>query len=529
MKVFFGAFNYGEIAPFVPINFNGQTTLMSASSPIIANNPYHIKMVIADRQDTAYDSAVFIQAGSFSSGPPACSDKLQLEAFIDTNNNGIKESTESSFTYGSFVYQLNDTEALNNISSSIGNYTSYDGNPLNSYDFTYSIHPEYASYFANGATTHTNITIPVGSGTQKLYFPISQIQGYNDVTVSISSIGQPVAGFGYTNKIVYTNLGTTAASGTINYTKATGVTISSNQAGVTLSPTGFTYSFANLAPFETRSFNILISVPSIPVVNIDDVLNSSVQIAAPENDINPVNNTFEMEQVVVASYDPNDKMESHGKKLDINTFTQNDYLFYTIRFQNTGTANAINIRLEDVLNAQLDEESIRMVSASHNYVLESVGNQLVWKFDYIYLPSQLQSEALSQGYVTFKVKVKPGFEVGDIIPNFAEIYFDANPAIITNTFLSEFEMDLSTKTFTTNNILVYPNPTNSVLHISLQDTNESLSKIVIYDVVGKTIKTIAGNSVQETTINVSNLATGVYMIEITTDTNIKQTRKFIVN
>ena len=43
------------------------------------------------------------------------------------------------------------------------------------------------------------------------------------------------------------------------------------------------------------------------------------------------------------------------------------------------------------------------------------------------------------------------------------------------------------------------------------------------------VKTIPGNKVQETTINVGNFATGVYMIEISTDTNLKIVRKFIVN
>jgi hypothetical protein len=130
--------------------------------------------------------------------------------------------------------------------------------------------------------------------------------------------------------------------------------------------------------------------------------------------------------------------------------------------------------------------------------------------------------------LTFKIKVKPGFQVGDIIPNFAEIYFDTNPPIITNTFMSEFEISLNTKLFSINNILLYPNPTKSLLNVSLKDTNESLAKITIYDMIGKTIQTVSGNSLQQIAINVGNLSTGVYMIEITTDSNLKQTRKFIV-
>jgi len=512
-----------------PINFNGQTTLMSASSEIIANNPYHIKLVIADRQDPMYDSAVFIQAGSFSSGPPQCTDKIQLVAFIDQNNNGTKEDTESSFTYGSFVYQVNNIGDINNISSPIGNYAIYDSNPLNSYDFSYEVHPEYANYFSSGTIAHNDISIAVGSGTQTLYFPITQIQGYNDVTVSIVPIGQPTAGFSYANKVVYTNLGTSATSGTITYTKDSLVTVGTSQAGVANTSDGFIYNFVNLAPFETRSFNFNINVPSIPVVNIDDVLESSVVISAPTNDINNGNNTFTNSQIVVASYDPNDKMEAHGGKLDFNNFSQDDYLFYTIRFQNTGTANAINIRIEDMLDAQLDEESIRMVSASHNYVMERVGNKLVWKFDYIYLPSMLANEELSNGYLTFKIKVKPGFEVGDIIPNFAEIYFDTNPAIITNIFNSTFEVQLSTPEFSSGNLLIYPNPSNGLVYINTQNTTENLKQINLYDVLGKIILSSKNLSAKQSTIDVSALSKGVYMIEITTENNFRQIKKLVVN
>ncbi|MGK4566130.1 choice-of-anchor L domain-containing protein [Flavobacterium sp. 3HN19-14] len=122
--------NYFYEKPYeTGMNFNGQTKLLTAASDIIPNHPYHIKLVIADRQDTSYDSAVFIQAGSFASGPPQCTDKLQLVAFVDANGNGTKDEGESDFTYGNFVYQVNDAAEVNNISSPLGLYTIYDDNP----------------------------------------------------------------------------------------------------------------------------------------------------------------------------------------------------------------------------------------------------------------------------------------------------------------------------------------------------------------------------------------------------------------
>ena len=55
--------------PTNEIEFDGLTvTLTTATVSIIPNEEYTIKMVLADRGDTAFDSAVFLKAGSFNIG-----------------------------------------------------------------------------------------------------------------------------------------------------------------------------------------------------------------------------------------------------------------------------------------------------------------------------------------------------------------------------------------------------------------------------------------------------------------------------
>ena len=49
-----------------PINYAGQTVVMNAQTTVIAGTTYHIKLVIADDKNQYYDSAVFLQAGSFA-------------------------------------------------------------------------------------------------------------------------------------------------------------------------------------------------------------------------------------------------------------------------------------------------------------------------------------------------------------------------------------------------------------------------------------------------------------------------------
>ena len=47
-------------------NYNGRTTMLTATASIQPNVQYHIKLVIADQNDENYDSAVFIQGNSFT-------------------------------------------------------------------------------------------------------------------------------------------------------------------------------------------------------------------------------------------------------------------------------------------------------------------------------------------------------------------------------------------------------------------------------------------------------------------------------
>lgn len=58
---YFGSYNDNN----APINFNGQTAVLTATANVIPNEVYHVKLVIADEQNYRYDSAVFLEAASF--------------------------------------------------------------------------------------------------------------------------------------------------------------------------------------------------------------------------------------------------------------------------------------------------------------------------------------------------------------------------------------------------------------------------------------------------------------------------------
>ena len=434
---------------------------------------------------------------------------------------------EPNFNQGTFVYQVNDSG--NNLygNSNNSSYYIFDSNPANYYDIYFVINSELNAYYTS-SVSYTNVTLPDGSGANNLYFPIVNILPHVDAQVYLSPYGQPRPGFTYINSIYYQNNGLqTIANGTLIFTHAPNVSISSvSQPGVTTTSTGFTYDFTNLAPNEGRYINVVLSVPTIPTVNLGDLVTNTVTIQI-AGDINLSNNSSSITQTIVGSYDPNDKMESHGGKIVHANFTSNDYLYYTIQFENTGTANAEFIRVEDALDSHLDESTFEMISASHNVNTKRFGNQLTWHFYNINLPPTSANPSGSHGYVSFRIKPKAGYAIGDIIPNTASIHFDYNPAITTNTFNTEFVQALANTTFSAGTISLYPNPTSNRITISNNGT-ERISKLAIYDVTGKRIYNIDDNSLDAITIDVSHYEKGIYLVELTSDTNSKITKKLIL-
>ena len=94
-EFYFEGFN-GAVSP---INFNGQTKALTATANVIPNETYHVKLVIADEQNFRFDSAVFLESGSFqlstdigidrlvSTNNPLCENEtLELNALHDGNN-----------------------------------------------------------------------------------------------------------------------------------------------------------------------------------------------------------------------------------------------------------------------------------------------------------------------------------------------------------------------------------------------------------------------------------------------------------
>ncbi|MBK8699064.1 MAG: VCBS repeat-containing protein [Saprospiraceae bacterium] len=142
--------------------------------------------------------------------------------------------------------------------------------------------------------------------------------------------------------------------------------------------------------------------------------------------------------VINCSYDPNDKL-SYPNRGGKNYTLGDEELVYTIRFQNTGTDTAFYVELRDTFDADLDINSIRPIGASHPFTskLNIQDRELRVKFDQILLPDSKTDEVGSQGYFVFGGMAKKRATFPKVqLRNKAQIFFDFNPPIHTNTRLN---------------------------------------------------------------------------------------------
>ena len=146
------------------------------------------------------------------------------------------------------------------------------------------------------------------------------------------------------------------------------------------------------------------------------------------------NNLQLFRDTIVGSYDPNDIAAAPAGVCEEKAILPTEKLIYSIRFQNTGTASAINVRILDTLPVQLDLNTLQVLASSHDMVVERLDSvTLAFVFDDIHLPDSSSSVAASQGFVQFEIAQKPDVTLGAIIRNRAAIYFDFNAPVITNS------------------------------------------------------------------------------------------------
>ena len=219
-EAYFGSWNDTT----APINFNGQTAVLEATTTIIPNETYHVKLVIADEQNYRYDSAVFLEAGSFKLHTNLGDDRLlanqtalcenetlELNAFepgLSTYKwfkNGVELLGETNPTYEVVDAGTYDVEVtLDSGCQSAGNIVvEYSENPdvfnaiLTECDFEMDGFAIYNLFDATADLTNNNSTLQV----ENFFLTLAEAELNTNPITNASSFQNTFA-----NQIVYARI-----------------------------------------------------------------------------------------------------------------------------------------------------------------------------------------------------------------------------------------------------------------------------------------------------------------------------------
>jgi len=226
------------------------------------------------------------------------------------------------------------------------------------------------------------------------------------------------------------------------------------------------------------------------------------------------NNSTVVSAIVVNSYDPNDKTArtSSGTSNELYFIDQDEWIDYTIRFQNTGTAEAIDVVITDTLAAELDMSSFEQGAASHAFdVSFKPGRVVQWRFANINLPDSNANEAASHGLVGFRIKPHEPLSAGSVIENIANIYFDYNPPVITEPSVLVAELSTGVVEQHQGRMRPYPNPATDRIFAPCSECGTAPYSVTIQAVDGKVVLQATLTSETEG-IDISTLASGAYLL-----------------
>ena len=344
--------------------------------------------------------------------------QISGNVFYDQNNNGIKDANEYGDAY-TMVVLSNGRYAFTDTS---GNY-KLTADTLGTFSEAVLVPPYIVPNPGIQSFTFNRYDTAVAGKNVALYSTTSK----DSLSIAITPLtlaGRPGGNFIY--HVNFTNEGSTVLSPNIvfNYDNSLLTYTSSNLPSVANTGNSLTLNYNSLAPM--RSIDFIISFKVKTTAQMGNVLSATASIAAAS-----ATATDSTSNVLVSSFDPNDKAAT--AKLTPTQVVKGDRIRYTIRFQNTGTASAINVVVADTLSSLLQSKTLDIIATSHPCKITMKGNIVYFEFLNINLPDSFHYKDLSHGFVTFSIKPLSTLTLGNMIPNTASIYFDYNKPVVTNT------------------------------------------------------------------------------------------------
>lgn len=351
-------------------------------------------------------------------------------------------------------------------------------------------------------------------------FAFQPIPGIYDGTIDLwgfnAWIGNQSAQY-----ITYCNEGTELLDGTVLLTLDPDMTfVSSVPAPASNTANSATWNFTGMMPGVCTTITIQVLTDSTVVAG--DTLSSSAGLQVVQSDLHLSDNLDQRAVPAVTSLDPNDKA------VNLATLTPAEVsagkaLEYTVRFQNTGTMPAVNIVIRDTMDTDLDLGTFEMIGASHPYVLSIVDGTAIWSLQGIMLPDSASDEPGSHGAIHYRVSPKTTLMLGDEVTNRADIYFDYNAPVLTNTVVTTVSDAQAVATAgDMSTVHVFPSPSEGLAYVQLPGSMPALTRVDVLDATGR-VMTVSTAPAQGALLqlDLSGLANGPYTVRVHTATGTR--------
>jgi hypothetical protein len=169
--------------------------------------------------------------------------------------------------------------------------------------------------------------------------------------------------------------------------------------------------------------------------------------------------------------------------------------------------------------------SFHLIGATHpmNFSLEQ--GVLTFTFYNIMLPDSGTDMAGSNGSVSFTIRTRTGLAPLTDITNTAGIYFDHNPAVITNTTVNTIEMLTAVAGVSAGNleVTVSPNPAGEQVRLLFGKSQHEQGNLSVLTLDGRIVMSKTGLRSGEW-VDVSGLATGTYLFNLSSESGVATLR-----
>jgi uncharacterized repeat protein (TIGR01451 family) len=366
--------------------------------------------------------------------------KVQTSFYMDENNNGLHDPSELYIYDGSFTIEPLGTVIYNTNNGESDHYLEYG-------EYSFVFDGEYFSDLYLTTDSAVLITLDSLNDCKKVSFGLSFESPVTNASTYyyLNNRCNTTQKFNVGTK----NLGNIPLDGVL-WVEVDPLIIGAdffddNSVDTMVMPNKFGWFFEDLLPTDVFDRSLEVEIPGPPEITIGSYLNLRVYTEVYlQNGTSSVLGDNVFSKSVQCSYEPNDKIVEPSHPEGYADINESEFT-YKIRFQNTGITPVVNIEIIDTLSEHLDASSVRYVSGSHDEHLafsRSDENILRFKFTNINLPDSLSNPLESQGYIIYTVSPKDDLSEGTVINNTAHIYFDNNPAIVTNSTYNILYNDL---------------------------------------------------------------------------------------